>query len=314
MDSLVSIVVPVYNVESFLEKCFYSINNQIYKNIEIILVDDGSTDGSGELCDVLAKNDSRAKVIHKQNGGLSDARNVGIDNANGKYIMFVDSDDWIERDTISDAIDAIERNNAEIAIFGICIDYDNSMSKKRVPLVEGVFDGKTALIYLNSFKNFNESACNKLFLMTLFKDVQFPKGKKCEDCYTIYKVLDSARAVVTVPSIKYHYFQRINSISRSETVNMDYLYAAKQQCNYIEEKYPDIEYVGKTCVAFAYLIMSGQKRSRIGKNAGKSEVVESRKYTLAVIRNKYLSISRKIQFILFAYFTGIYEKIKRKRI
>ena len=98
MNELISVVVPVYNVENYLEKCVSSITNQTYKNLEIILVNDGSKDNSGAICDDLAKNDSRIKVIHKENGGLSDARNTGINVATGEYIGFVDSDDWIERD------------------------------------------------------------------------------------------------------------------------------------------------------------------------------------------------------------------------
>ena len=118
MDKLVSIVVPVYNVDKYLDKCVNSIINQKYKNLEIILVDDGSTDESGKKCDLWAEKDNRIRVIHKENGGLSDARNVGIDNSKGYYISFIDSDDFIENDMIEVLLKEIKENNCDISICG----------------------------------------------------------------------------------------------------------------------------------------------------------------------------------------------------
>ena len=114
-NELISIVVPVYNVEKYIEKCVNSITNQVYNNLEIILVNDGSTDNSGKLCDSLSKLDDRIKVYHKENGGLSDARNYGVERANGKYIGFVDSDDFIDSDMYKTLYDVIKRENADVA-------------------------------------------------------------------------------------------------------------------------------------------------------------------------------------------------------
>ena len=113
---LVSIVVPVYNVEKYLKRCVDSIINQSYNNIEILLVDDGSTDSSGKICDDYLKKDSRIKVIHKQNGGLSDARNFGIDKSTGDYLSFIDSDDWIEKDMIMNLFNSIINEKSDISI------------------------------------------------------------------------------------------------------------------------------------------------------------------------------------------------------
>lgn len=310
MDFVVSIVVPVYNVEPYLEKCVNSIVNQTYQNIEIILVDDGSTDGSGIKCDEFAQKDKRIIVIHKENGGLSDARNVGIEKATGDYIMFIDSDDWIDADTVECAVQAVKDNNADVAIFGMYIDYSNAPSKTRIPLIKGSFDGKTALIYLNSFKNINEAACNKIYKTNLFNEIRYPKGKKCEDCFTTYKVFDISKTIVTIPFPKYHYFQRENSISKNSKVNMEYIEAAIEQCDYIKNKYPDISYIGETAVAFTYLIISGQKHKRSYSSDGMEEVFKSREYTNSVLKNRYLSLSRKVQFFLFAYATKLYRVIK----
>ena len=117
-DKKVSIAIPVYNVENYLDKCVESIVNQTYKNLEIILVDDGSTDRSGEICDQWAKRDKRIKVVHKENGGLSSARNAGMKNATGKYILFEDSDDWVDKELVEKCVERIEQDKSDLVIFG----------------------------------------------------------------------------------------------------------------------------------------------------------------------------------------------------
>ena len=113
---LISVIVPVYNVEKYLKKCVNSITSQTYENLEILLVDDGSTDSSGQICNEFEKNDARIKVIHKKNGGLSDARNAGLDRAKGQYYAFIDSDDYIQDNTIEIMLNAVKKNKSEIAI------------------------------------------------------------------------------------------------------------------------------------------------------------------------------------------------------
>ena len=134
MSKLVSIVVPVYNVEKYLERCVDSLINQTYKNIEIILVDDGATDNSGELCDKLLFKDSRIKVFHKLNGGLSDARNYGINQATGEYLLFVDSDDWVENEIVEKLYNSIEQNSADISVCGFNDLVDDTITNKRGPV------------------------------------------------------------------------------------------------------------------------------------------------------------------------------------
>lgn len=306
-DILVSVIVPVFNVEKFLEKCVNSITNQTYKNLEILLVDDGSTDNSGIICDNFSNNDNRIKVFHKNNGGLSDARNYGIERAIGSYIMFIDSDDWIENDTIELLLDKTIEEKSDIVVFGISKDYDDGRRKIRIPTVSGTYNSEESIALLNSFKCFDVSACNKFYNIKLFKNIRFPVGKLCEDFYTTYLIFSKAKIISVLNEAKYHYFQRTNSITRNKKVNMDYYFASVEQLNYIKLNYPKIISTGETCCAFAKLTLYNEKRKKNIKIDNITDIREARKYTSGVIKNSYLSLSRKIQFLMFAYLTPLYD-------
>ena len=308
MGDKISVIVPIYNVEKFLEKCIKSIVNQTYKNLEIILVDDGATDNSGKICDEFSKKDKRIKVIHKINGGLSDARNTGIQAATGKYISFIDSDDWIEDDLYENIVKE-NVNDSDIITFGIFIDYDNGKTITKTPFEKEILDNKTGLIYLNSYKNIDVSACNKIYKKELFSDIVFPVGKYCEDYYIMYKIFDKAKKIMVLPYAKYHYFQRINSITKNKRVNMDYLYASKAQMEYINKNHPDISYIGKTNYVFANISIYNMKaiRGLLNNKFDKKELInECKKHKKDIIFNKYLSSKKKIQYIIFTYFNWIY--------
>lgn len=306
-DILVSVIVPVFNVEKFLEKCVNSITNQTYKNLEILLVDDGSTDNSGIICDNFSNNDNRIKVFHKKNGGLSDARNYGIERAIGSYIMFIDSDDWIENDTIELLLDKTIEEKSDIVVFGISKDYDDGRRKIRIPTVSGTYNSEESIALLNSFKCFDVSACNKFYNIKLFKGIRFPVGKLCEDFYTTYLIFSEAKIISVLNEAKYHYFQRTNSITRNKKVNMDYYFASVEQLNYIKLNYPKIISTGETCCAFAKLTLYNEKRKKNIKINNVTDIREARKYTSGVIKNSYLSLIRKIQFLIFAYLTPLYD-------
>ena len=309
--TLVSIVIPIYNVEKYLEKCIESISKQTYKNIEILLIDDGSTDNSLKICKNYEKKDTRIKVIHKKNGGLSDTRNRGIIEAKGNYIMFVDSDDWIENDTVSLLLENIEKNKSDIVVFGMSIDYENGDSKLRVPKINKCFDGKTGLIYMNSFMNIDISTCNKIFKKRLFDNIEFPVGKLCEDYYTMFKIFDKAKIISILQEPKYHYFQRNNSISRNTNVNLDYKYASREQMEFISKKYPDIDYVGKTAYAFSQIAIFNMFLNR-RKEFNKKEIIKDvRKYKNSILKNKYIPLWKKIQTIIFIYFNNFYCILKK---
>lgn len=236
----ISVVVPVYNVERFLRDCINSIRNQTYQNLEIILVDDGSTDSSAGICDEYEKMDTRIKVIHKCNGGLSDARNTGIGLAKGEYISFVDSDDWIRKDAYQILSDRIRQFRADIVCFGMTELYERSRNVLYLPKSSGVADTEGALKMLMLGNGCGPSACNKLFKRRIFEKIRFPAGKISEDIAVMYQVFDQAKQVGFVNECLYYYRHRRGSITtaayhRKNLVIVDY---ARDMIRYMKKKHP----------------------------------------------------------------------------
>lgn len=212
---LVSIIIPIYNVEQYLRRCLNSIAEQTYTNIEIILIDDGSSDGSLKICNEYADKDSRFTVIHKENGGLSSARNVGLSTCNGEYISFVDSDDWVSINYIKNLLKIIHLNKADIAIAENIKTFGQlHLPHKQVTLT--TFSSKEALRQLFCQ---NQSAfiisCGKLYKKELFSNLRFPIGKYHEDEFTTYKLFYNSKKIVYTSEILYYYYQREGSIAHS---------------------------------------------------------------------------------------------------
>lgn len=204
---LVSVIVPVYNIKKYIERCLKSLLVQNYKNIEIIVVDDGATDGSGEICDRFAKLDNRVRVFHKKNGGLSSARNFGIKKARGEYICLVDGDDYVERDFVGAMLEIAEGKNADIVVCGY-----NGM----VP-ADKTLSGKDAVIkLLVEQENLEIIAWNKLYRKKLFDEIEYPEGRNYEDTLTTYKLLARAKKVSYIPTSLYKYVERDGSITNSD--------------------------------------------------------------------------------------------------
>ena len=216
MEDLVSIVVPIYNVERYLDRCIASIINQTYSNLEIILVDDGSPDKCPELCDFWATKDNRIKVIHKKNGGLSDARNFGIESASGKYIGFIDSDDFVETDMVECMLDAIYRTGSEIATCGRHI-YSNGkvIATQKVPS-EAVYSSSQGIKLMFKGDIIEEAAWDKLYLKSLFNGIRFPVGHINEDIPIMPYIFIRAKSVVCVDRALYYYCDNPNSITHSK--------------------------------------------------------------------------------------------------
>lgn len=213
----VSIIIPVYNVEDYLVCCVNSILNQTYKNFELILVDDGSVDKSAEICDEYHKKDTRVKVIHKKNGGLSSARNAGLDVAKGKYIIFVDSDDFVANNFCEKLIKGIEENSAEIAICNYS-EFENSDMKKECSTSENVskdiiLTGKKACKRVYGPEGVKYTvAWAKIYKKECFENIRFPVEKVHEDEYVTYKILYSAKNVLVLSETLYFYRIHSNSI------------------------------------------------------------------------------------------------------
>ena len=212
----ISVIVRVYKVEPYLRRCVDSILSQTYQDLDVILVDDGSPDACGMICDEYAAADSRVRVIHKQNGGLSSSRNAGMRIAKGEYIAFVDSDDWIEPDMYETMIYAAREKNADMVSIGHYIDFTDHTDLSGTP---------DALIYgediLTEFIKGTFGGClawNKLYKKEFFDDVEFPDGQNFEDFATIYKVTFNMNCAVSLSQPKYHYIQRGNSIVRNRSL------------------------------------------------------------------------------------------------
>ena len=208
MKPLISIIVPVYNVQDYVLKCLNSLVEQSYDSIEIIVVDDGSTDESGDICDDVAKKNKKIKVFHKNNGGLSSARNYGIKKAKGEYICFVDSDDYVKKDFVKKLVEAaLENEEADIAVCGYNFE---------IPKAE-VLTGKEATIRLLVEQNNMEIiAWNKIYKRNIFDGISYPEGMNYEDNLTTYKLLSKANKVVYIPESLYVYVERSGSITKDE--------------------------------------------------------------------------------------------------
>ncbi len=218
VNHLVSIIVPVYNVEKYLHRCVDSILSQDYVHLEVILVNDGSTDNSPMICDAYAQSDGRIKVIHKPNGGLSDARNTGIDHATGEYIAFVDSDDYVDRTYINTMLLAALENEADLVMCNFECVSDNGDSiawqpGRSFPAFYGKVASNSAMIaFSDPVGGVYVVSWNKLYKNSLFNNVRFPVGKIHEDQFVIHHLVDQCDFIFCVPDRLYYYVQRENSI------------------------------------------------------------------------------------------------------
>lgn len=211
---LISVIVPVYKVEQYLSRCIDSIIHQTYRNLEIILVDDGSPDRCGEICDEYAERDNRIKVIHKENGGLSDARNVALDVMTGEYVIFVDSDDWIDCEACETVLHKIIEEQADIVVFGYSgIDSSGKVSEKIFRLKGEISKSMGMRSLILNEMSIGNYAWNKIYKSSLFEEVRFPKGFVYEDQGTTYKLFHKANRIFVFPVSFYNYYKRSDSIT-----------------------------------------------------------------------------------------------------
>ncbi|QNU66608.1 glycosyltransferase family 2 protein [Ruminiclostridium herbifermentans] len=244
MEPLISIIVPIFNVERYIHKCINSIVNQTYKNLEIILVNDGSEDNCGTICDEYAEIDSRIKVIHKENGGLSDARNVAIDIITGDYVTFIDSDDFVEADYVEYLVKLIQKYSADVSICNINKTFEDKYKKEdSIEDIQYIYTQQEAIMQMLYQKLFDVSACAKLYKTELFNSIRYPKGKYYEDLATTYLVFDKCTKIVYGSLQKYNYIVRENSISTSQfsIKRMELIDIAEEMLNFISAKYPNIK-------------------------------------------------------------------------
>lgn len=242
---MISVIIPVYKVEKYIKNCIDSVINQTYKEIEIILVDDGSPDECGAICDEYARKDGRIIVIHKTNGGLSDARNAGLDIAKGEYIIFVDSDDFIASDMIEVMMGIENKTNADIIEINsiMCDEKDEYKDvifsqRNNLDYVEIINDDK--MISLLSRDGMKTTSWGKLYNYSLFEEISFPYGKLHEDVFTTYKLVHKANKIVLCQYVGYAYRKNNQGIMRSSfsEKRFDAVNAKIEQMKFIREKYP----------------------------------------------------------------------------
>lgn len=246
MEVKVSVIVPIYNVEKYLDKCVMSLIHQTLQDIEIVLVDDGSPDNCGMMCDDYSTKDSRITVIHKKNGGLSSARNAGIKIAKGEYLMFVDSDDWVEPNFCETALDKLEKYDVDILSFGYnWIKSDDSIKEMSTDK-DKILSSEKGIEELITLKDvIYNLPCNKIYKAKLFEGIEFPDGRLYEDQGTTYKLFHKAKSIAVITDRLYNYIQRGNSIQGGRLYKpkgyYDRLCIWEERYQFVKKNYPRLE-------------------------------------------------------------------------
>lgn len=321
---LITIIVPVFNVLKYLPKCLNSILCQTYTNIEVIVVDDGSTDGSEVICDDFAIKDSRIKVIHQSNQGLSEARNVGLTKANGEYIGFVDSDDWISHQMYERMYGELIKNRADIAACGKYTATDKGVYLKKQGYSDTtkVLTRKEALISLATFKEISNSACDKLYRKSTLLVNPFPQGRYYEDLYSMSDILNRCNKIVYIDTPYYYYYLRENSITHTFSAKhlMHHFEAAIYQNKKIEINYPELKPLAqKSQIVYntvLYLSLIHQrKRNKDVELLADAIVEDMKKYPYSLMKSvavKYLPGAFLLKYfsVGFSLYAFAFEALK----
>ena len=313
---MISVIVPIYKVEKYLPRCVDSIINQTFADIEIILVNDGSPDRCGQICDDYALHENRIKVFHKENGGLSDARNTGIELAKGEYITFVDSDDYIAPNMLEHLMSNLEQYNADIVQCGFLRVYENdteSITKTVITEKYGIDIVLTGIEALEDYfvtESFvDEIACAKLYKTSLFKETgtTYPVGRIHEDTFTTYKLFYYSRIVVCSAEQLYFYLQRNDSIIGQKTHllrGLSVYEATKETVEFIESHNIDLTkqvqffYVKRCIFSINRIIsVSSWRQWRDLLNQLRSDALKS---LPGVLVNRNLTLRRRV-YIIFLW-------------
>lgn len=300
---LISVVVPVYNMEKYLERCMKSLLVQTYSNYEIILVNDGSTDSSGELCKRYKEEQQNVIVLEKQNGGLSDARNQGVKIAKGQYICFVDSDDYVSEDMLEKLQFALEKYNADISTVKmrqVSEKFILHQKKDKWKNKIYVLNAQQALEDMCYRNNISVSACAKLYKRELIISHPYPVGMLFEDLATTYKIIGGCNKVVIVDSVGYFYVSTKGSISRSKLTSKfvnDGIKAAREELKYIEKYYPEIIDSAKfSYVRFIFSAINVLSLKKDDKQWFYYLRNKLRSYDKGLLKNAKVRLSTKIKF------------------
>lgn len=307
MNDLISVIIPVYKVEKYLEQCISSVIRQTYRNLEIILVDDGSPDNCPKICDEYAKKDNRIKVIHKKNGGLSDARNVGTESANGTYLTYIDSDDFVSEDYIEYMYSLLKKSeDLTFSACGVKVIRENTIIKKDNNPNFNIYSSEEAFVSLLYDSGLFLSAWGKLFKTNFIKKYPFPKGEVYEDTAVIYKWINDSNKIIYGEKDCYYYVCRANSISKQKEFNnseIDYIEHTEAMLNFINKNYGLDEAVERF---FLYANFRELRILLLSKNQNQKYEEEVwnniKKHRMKVIRNK--KISKRDKFAIYSSIFG----------
>ena len=313
-EEKISIIVPVYNVEAYLEKCVESILKQTYTNLEILLVNDGSTDKSGELCDKLALRDHRIRVIHKENGGLSDARNRGIDEASSNLIGFIDSDDYIDEDMYETLYRQMVASKADLSMCGHYDVYHQIPEKQVAEIKTWELMPEEAIKMVMEAKILSVTAVNKLYKKALFEQLRFRIGKIAEDAFIMVDLIHQCSKIVATNEKKYYYVHRENSITTQKfsLKFLNVIEAYEQNAKMISENYPDLYDVAIMRLNWAYFYVLDRL---LVDNDFKDKVLEDRlisylkKNKRSILMDSRFTRARKMSFLVLCLSRKLYLKI-----
>lgn len=312
MNDLITIIVPVYNVKPYLVRCFDSIIKQTYANIEIIIVDDGSTDGSDKVIDEYAKRDNRIRAVHQKNGGLSAARNTGMKYMHGEYLFFLDSDDYIRNNAIELMHKTMVEKDLNILCCNRVLFWDDGKERIQYKSTNGkvlVFNSKDAIVEMNKYTYFDMSAHSKMYKTEIFDQIEFPVGKLSEDMFIMYLLFDKSKSIGYIDIPLLYYYQRSGSISKTKRINYDFIEAAEQQRVYVSNRYPELKkYMEAICMisnltVYDIVVNNGGKCSKDELEYFKGNIKKYYKRDSI----KQLSFKRRIQLRLFIINTALYN-------
>lgn len=307
---IISIIVPVYNVEKYLPKCIHSILKQTFTDYELILVNDGSTDQSGDICNQFAELDNRIIVIHKKNEGLSSARNAGIDIARGMFLSFVDSDDYIQEDMHEFLYSILIREDADLAMCSLYNCYYGKKIKKN-PTYYNVVNTKDAIRILFESEFISVNSVGKLYKKSLFNKVRFPMGKQAEDAFVIVEILIQCQKIAISSEQKYYYWHRNNSITTKKFNKKDFDVIKAYIKNYkiIANKFPDLKTVAKMRICWAYFFVL-DKMILIPSN-DEIKVVRNFliKHRIFILKNHSFTFMRKISMLALMCDYRLYQTL-----
>lgn len=317
-EETISVIVPVYRVEALLPRCVDSILGQTYEHLEVILVDDGSPDGSGKICDAYAREDPRVRVIHKENGGLSSARNAGLNVATGEYIAFVDSDDWLVPEAYEWMLGTMKANGVKLVCAGR-YDVDGNTGEKNIGLCperEEVISGEAMAGRIFTWDHCDSSACDKLCHRSLFENHRYPEGVVCEDLPVTYRLALEAGQVAMLDKPVYHYYHRSGSITTAALSDKTFHYSQHTRKIYAEicKNHPKIAAQARFLrVRSLYHLLLALEQTEKGQRkqyAGQARAArkELRTHLAFVLTCANMGVQEKVTDVLLA--VGLYRLLR----